>query len=270
MTAVNTMTRKQFILAMGAICLVTACVIGWAAWRKPDGPAVPLPVKEPKESAPPVIRFEFDGPVADNGVPAPWIATVSAGNLQAKVVALHEESGGKEAGDASSLRGKSTENGSALWVRSDRASFLLTNRREFDVATYPVLRWSWKATVLPTDGDVRKNALLFGENRNDQAVQLLVVFEDRKVLSFVWDSTAPVGTEVDEPSPLAMVKTRVVDSGSEHLQTWRRHEVDLHQEYSRRFGKPPGKAVGVIVQSNANHTQSIGEGFFKEITVSAY
>jgi hypothetical protein len=221
---------------------------------------------EPKELSSPAIRFLFAGPVSENGIPAEWSPTVSAGKLQAKVVRLDDDFGG---GNTRDERAQSPEDASALWLRSERASFLLTNRREFDTAEYPVLRWSWQATVLPTGGDVRKNALLFGENLNDQAIQLLVVFEGQKVLSFVWDSTAPVDTEVDEPSPLAKVKTRVLDSGSEHLGSWRQHEIDLQKEYERRFGQAPGKAVGVIVQSNSNHTQSVGEGYITEITVSA-
>lgn len=273
------MTSRQRILVLGAGCVATACLVLWAAARKPAASPVPTmppasaaspatnPIElptEPEESAPIRIRFSFAGPAAESGIPAEWSPTVSAGKLQSRIVTPDE----KQSGDASRHE-KSIEDASALWMRSERASFLLTNRREFDVAEYPVLRWSWQATVLPIGGDVRKNAIFFGENLNDQAIQLLMVFEGQKVLSFVWDSTAPVGTEVDEPSPLATVKTRVVDSGNEHVGTWRHHEINVQEEYSRRFGKAPGKAVGVIVQSNSNHTQSIGEGLIREITVSA-
>lgn len=264
------MPKQRTMVVSAVFCVVAASLVLWTAARKPavlpvprvpPTPAASTPTEnptmsptEPKKS-PPAIRITFAGLVGESGIPTEWSPTVSAGKLQAKVVAPD---------------GESVEDASALWVRSERASFLLTHRREFDVAEYPVLRWSWQATVLPTGGDVRKNALLFGENLNDQAIQLLVVFEGQKVLSFVWDSTAPVDTEVDEPSPLAKVKTRVVDSGSEHVGEWRSHEIDLQMEYTRRFGQAPGRAVGVIVQSNSNHTQSIGEGLIRGITLSAH
>jgi hypothetical protein len=200
--------------------------------------------------APTPLRFDFAGEQGKNGVPLPWVATVSAGALDVQV----------EAGEA--------ERGKTIRLRSEQASFLLRNHQEFNPAEYRLLRWSWKATVLPNGGDVRKNALLLGGNRNDQAVQVLVAFEGNKVLSFVWDTTAPVDTEVDEPSPFATVKTRVLDSGTEHLNAWRQHEIDIFDEYTRRFGEPPRRALGVVVQSNANHTKSIGEGLVGPIEVA--
>ena len=276
------MTRKQRMLLLRAGCVAAACLALSAAACKPaaapttisPAAAAALPTEsqdsptEPQEPPRPSIHFTFAGPVTESGIPADWSSTVSAGKLQIKVVPPDEETGSAIHGGASPQE-RLPDDASALWMRSERASFLLTNRREFDVATYPVLRWSWQAKVLPIDGDVRKNAILFGENSNDQAIQLLVVFEGQKVLSFVWDSTAPVGTEVDEPSPLAAVKTRVIDSGSDHVGTWQHHEIHLDKEYRRRFDQAPGKVMGVIVQSNSNHTKSVGEGMIRGITVSA-
>ena len=41
-------------------------------------------------------------------------------------------------------------------------------------------------------GDVRKRGY------DDQALQLLIAFENKKVLSYIWDSNAPEGVSVDE------------------------------------------------------------------------
>jgi hypothetical protein len=212
-----------------------------------------ISIAEPASSVPEPLRFDFEGDVDHRGVPAPWVPTVSAGTLEVEVVtdAVVED----KAPDKS------------LRMRSEKGSFLLTNRREFDPTLYRRLRWSWKSTVLPQAGDVRKCALLVGENRNDQAVQLLVGFENNRVLSFVWDTSAPADTEVDEPSLLATVKTRVLDSGDAHLGEWRTHEIDLAAEYARRFGEPPTRALGVSVQCNANHTASISEGWIRDIEI---
>jgi hypothetical protein len=225
-------------------------------------------ITQPAATTPAPLRFGFGADVDDRGVPAPWVPTVSAGTLNVEVVPVAasgmptETTGVTGAADAGSAP-------KVLRIRSEKGSFLLTNRREFDPIVHRRLRWRWKATVLPQGGDVRKSALIVGENRNDQAIQLLIGFENNRVLSFVWDTTAPVDTEVDEPSLLATVKTRVLDSGDSHLGEWRTHEIDLAAEYERRFGEPPTRALGVTVQCNANHTASISEGLIGEIEIEA-
>ncbi len=198
------------------------------------------------------ILFDYDGPIDGQGLPHPWSSTVSSGRLQAQV----RELGGQG-------------NHRAMWLRSEKSSFFLANpAKPFDPSVYSIMRWSWKAVKLPTNGDVRKNRLLFGENLNDQALQVLVVFEDKKILSYVWDTTSPVGTELDEPSIAATVKTRVIDSGSDDIDKIINHEINILEEYKRRFGHTPKRVVGIILQSNSNHTGTLGEGLIGPITVS--
>ncbi len=227
----------------------------WAVTRRlPQFPSQPAPGggAEPDPAAAGVLHFRFDGSTDADGVPAPWQPKVSGGHLQVEVRSREGEPDQK-----------------VLWVRSQGASYFLADAAHpFDPAEYPYLSWSWKALVLPTDGDVRKNSLLFGPNRNDQALQVLVAFEGGDVLSYVWDTTAPVGTEVDEPSLVAAVKTSVVDSGATYLNQWREHKVNIYDDCKRRFGKPPPRVVAVLAQTNSNHTASAGEGFFGEITAS--
>src|SRR5438552_1317524 len=60
----------------------------------------------------------------------------------------------------------------------------------------PILEWTWKATVLPDGGDVRR------AETTDSAVQLYVVWPRSpallrsRIIGYVWDSTAPVHTIV--------------------------------------------------------------------------
>ena len=58
-------------------------------------------------------------------------------------------------------------------------------------------------TVLPTGGNFTATLT------DDQAGQLLVtfpttLFERRKVITYLWDSTAPQGTMADAPGPLCL------------------------------------------------------------------
>jgi hypothetical protein len=249
----NVMKRKWFrlLLLAGFVAVVGLC-LGTALRLMPKTPPHPAGAVELVPAETDVLHFRFDGPMDANGVPSPWQPTVSSGKLQVEVRGREGASDQK-----------------VLWVRSQKASYFLADAAQpFDPAEYPSLSWSWKAVVLPTGGDVRQHNLLFGSNRNDQALQVLVAFGGNTVLSYVWDATAPVDTEVDEPSLAATVKTRVVESGTAHLNQWTNHKINIYDDYTRRFGKPPGRVVGILVQTNANHTASVGEGFFGEITAS--
>lgn len=157
----------------------------------------------------------------------------------------------------------------SLWVRAALSSLLLANRQyTYDPGEFPWLMWTWKGAALPKGGDIRVNALVFGPNRNDQALQVLVAFENQNVLSYVWDTTAPVGTEVHEPSVIGHVESRVVQSGPEELGRWVRHRVNVRDDYAHRFGAAPPRVVAIIVQTNSNHTDSVSEGQFGPITAS--
>jgi hypothetical protein len=54
----------------------------------------------------------------------------------------------------------------------------------------PWFVWEWKPLVLPDGADLRDPA------RNDQAGRVMLVFEGMKGILYVWDTAAPVGTEV--------------------------------------------------------------------------
>ena len=49
------------------------------------------------------------------------------------------------------------------------------------------LTWHWKVTQLPSGGDFRH------ASTDDQAAQVLVAFDDRRILSYIWDTNAPKG-----------------------------------------------------------------------------
>jgi hypothetical protein len=87
----------------------------------------------------------------------------------------------------------------------------------------------------------------------------MVGFEGDLVLNYVWDSNAPVGYELDERSPVATIKTQVVDSGPP-TPGKREHRIDVRADFIRRFGKPPGKILGVGISANTNHTKAQSDG----------
>ena len=74
-------------------------------------------------------------------------------------------------------------------ARDRRRGHAIGRGLKIDLAVTPWLSWEWKALVLPDGGDVRD------PRRNDQAGRVMVVFEGMKGILYVWDTTAPIGTE---------------------------------------------------------------------------
>ena len=77
-----------------------------------------------------------------------------------------------------------------LWAES--SSFALEKSITVDLSRTPYLEWEWKVTVPQTGGEFSS------PDTDDQAAQLLVVFPKnffarRKIISYIWDPTAPKG-----------------------------------------------------------------------------
>ena len=120
-----------------------------------------------------------------------------------------------------------------------------------DVTTTPWLVWEWKALVLPDRGDVRDG------KRNDQAGRVMLAFEGMKGLLYVWDTTAPVGTEA-RPQELELFQRVliVVRSGAGELGRWSTERRNVYEDYRRVFGEEPRAIKLVGVESHSNDTRS--------------
>jgi hypothetical protein len=124
---------------------------------------------------------------------------------------------------------------------------------KIDPAKTPWLVWDWKALVLPEGGDIRDL------KRNDQAGRVMVAFEGMKGILYVWDTTAPVGTEV-RPDELELFQRVliVVRSGPGELGHWLSERRNVVEDFRRLFGgePPPVKLIGVESHSNDTRTRT--------------
>src|SRR6267378_4125219 len=75
----------------------------------------------------------------------------------------------------------------AISAYAASAPIALERGVDVDVTQFPLLSWTWKVSELPTGGDFRRTAT------DDQAAQVLVAFSDRRILTYIWDSSAPKG-----------------------------------------------------------------------------
>ena len=191
------------------------------------------------------ISFDFDGKINSSGIASPWKLKEKSGDADVKIVS--------DAGEK------------VVHLRTNNSSFSLEREVNVDIKNYPYLAWRWKASKLPPHGDVRSG------KTNDQALQLLVAFEGRKILSYIWDSNAPVGTVADESIawPVSLkVKVITVKSGASDAGKWLTVTRNVYDDYRKLFNEAPPPVKGIRIQTNSQHTESIGEGYVGKIVFS--
>jgi hypothetical protein len=150
--------------------------------------------------------------------------------------------------------------GPCLHLKSVKASFGLERRVDVNPTEMPYLTWRWKVTQLPAGADVRKPAL------DDQAAQVLVAFGDRRILTYIWDTSAPKGTiENASAIPLVHIFAVVCQSGRTDLNRWIAESHNVAADYQRAFGKPAPHVNGLRIQINSQHTGTVAESYFGEV-----
>jgi hypothetical protein len=133
-----------------------------------------------------------------------------------------------------------------------------------DLKDTPVLEWSWKAVVLPKGGDSRKKAT------DDQAAQIFVVWPRfpeavrSRIIGYVWDTTAPVGTIV-KSEKTGTVTYVVVRSGTAELGKWITERRNVAEDFRKIYAEDPEPPGAVSISIDSNDTSSVAESFMGAI-----
>ncbi len=152
------------------------------------------------------------------------------------------------------------EPGTVLRFRSRNSSFSLERSLYVDLAQYPYLSWQWKVTELPRGGDFRRL------RTDDQAAQILVAFSDRRILTYIWDSTAPKDLlQSASPVPLLHLYALVCHSGPSEMNRWITETRNLAADYERAYGRRASHVKGLRLQINSQHTNSSAESYFGDV-----
>ncbi len=150
--------------------------------------------------------------------------------------------------------------GSCLHLKSVKSSFALEHGVDVDPHQMPYLSWHWKVAQLPAGGDFRHSST------DDQAAQVLVAFDDRKIISYIWDSNAPKGAEQRTSFiPLVHVFSVVCESGKTDADRWLAETRNVAADYERAYGKPAPRVKGLRLQINSQHTGTTAESYFGEV-----
>jgi len=147
-----------------------------------------------------------------------------------------------------------------LHLKSVKASFALERGVDVSPEETPYLTWSWKVTRLPNGGDFRR------ASSDDQAAQVLVLFADRRIITYLWDSTAPKGAmQSSSAIPLLRIYAVVCQSGAAEANRWVAENHNVAADYQRAYGKTAPHVKGLRLQINSQHTGTVAESYFGEV-----
>ncbi len=151
--------------------------------------------------------------------------------------------------------------GSCLHLKSAKSSFALEHEVDVNPQQARFLTWRWKVTQLPVGGDFRH------ASSDDQAAQILVAFADRRVLTYIWDTSAPKGTAQAASSiPLVHIFAVVCESGGSDANRWISETRDVAADYQLAYGRPAPQVKGLRLQINSQHTGTGAESYFGEVS----
>jgi Protein of unknown function (DUF3047) len=132
----------------------------------------------------------------------------------------------------------------------------------------PILEWTWKATILPTGGDLRR------KETTDMAAQLYVVWPRfpellrSRIIGYVWDAATPVTTIV-KSQKTGTVTFVVMRSGSGDLGKWLTEHRNVAEDYVKIFGEFPDGPKAITISIDSNDTRSMAESFMGPIVFRA-
>jgi hypothetical protein len=141
-------------------------------------------------------------------------------------------------------------------------------------AAQQVLSWEWKTMNLIADADNQESSkddaplrimVAFDGDKTKLPLKDQMIFEMAKIISghdmpyaslmYVWSSDIPVETVINN-SRTSRVKMIVVNSGSDQLGVWQKHQRDLSHDYQSAFNSPPGKIIGLGLMTDSDNTKS--------------
>ena len=129
----------------------------------------------------------------------------------------------------------------------------------WNLATHPVLAWSWRPRQFPQGADERKS------ETNDSALAVYMAVPHSKIrgpkaVKYIWSEKVPVGTHLTSNAGLTQV--RVLRSGAPASKdAWVEERVNVLQDWQAAFKESQTpKPGGIAVLTDADDTKSTAAG----------
>jgi hypothetical protein len=150
-------------------------------------------------------------------------------------------------------------------------------------AAQQVLSWEWKAMDLIAEADNQESSkddaslrivVAFDGDKSKLPLKDQMVFEMAKIISghdmpyaslmYVWSTKSPLEAVIPSPRT-SRIKMIVVNSGSDRLGQWQKHQRDLSKDYQMAFNEPPGKVIGLGLMTDSDNTKSKVNAIYGDI-----
>ena len=157
-----------------------------------------------------------------------------------------------------------------LKIESDRSSSAKGVHLTFAPRQCPHVSWRWRISNTIAAGDLTR------KEGDDAAAKLYVVFRgpsfwnplDKRILVYLWDHRAPVGTIYPNAWLPAKERMVIVESGTAKVGQWVNEQVHLANDFARAFpGEEPGDVEGVAFLADTDNTRSRVTAGFDDLTI---
>ncbi|GEM_PF-2598597 len=151
------------------------------------------------------------------------------------------------------VKDASLDNRQVLKITADKATgAILLDTSNVDLEKYPVLRWRWKAEVLPSGADARI------KSKDDQGIAIFAGYGrlTQKSISYCWQTETPAKVSGKSTyNGVVDVTWYTKRNKLDKMGEWYTEEVNLLLDMKDNFGKIPSDWA-LSVSSNSQYTES--------------
>jgi|MTBAKMStandDraft_1061839.scaffolds.fasta_scaffold05829_3 hypothetical protein len=180
---------------------------------------------------------------------------------------------------------RKTGDGTILEARSSASASGIRHRQEFDVYSYPVVKWRWKVDNVYQKGDVERKsgddyplrvyimfkydpaAATLGEKLQYGIAKVVYgAYPPQSSLNYVWASK-PHSESIYPSSYTDRARLIILRSGEEEKGTWVEEEVHIIEDYEKAFGGKPPATASLAIMNDSDDTGEAAVSFMDYIYV---
>lgn len=173
-------------------------------------------------------------------------------------------------------------------IRADSkgSSSGLVHKEEIDPGQWPVISWRWKVDRVLAAGDASKKSgddyparlyITFAYDGDKVGFWESVKFNTAKLiygeyppinaLTYIWANKLPKETLIANPYT-SRVQMIAVESGDEHVGSWRSVSRNIVEDYRRAFGEEPPAISGIAIMTDTDDTGEEATAWYGDIILS--
>ena len=176
---------------------------------------------------------------------------------------------------------------SILEARSENSASGIKFKKTYDIYKYPILSFKWKINNVYKKGDARTKA------GDDYPIRIYVMFEynpdkagffeafqydfvksiygkypPHSTVNYIWSNKIQK-KRIITSSYTDKSKMIVLNSGTDKINSWQEHKVNVFEDYKKAFGKNPPQKVTLAIMSDSDNTGESSLSYIDFIEVSS-